>query len=237
MSIIIPGDQLPVDETTLNSKKLTVGPSIYVDPLLDNQMTISNAGIFTHKEKKTKQLITVESSSKNYIPAVGDLIVGTVLGGFGEFFKVSLSNYKPPAILSYMAFENATKKNRPNLKTGSLVYARISAYDPNIDVELECFNPTTGKAEGFGELTGGTVVEVDLGFARYLMFNENNPVLEHLSKKCQFEIAIGVNGKVWIKGGDLVTTLACCQYIEQAQRLASGELEQLLKKLWKQHNI
>lgn len=237
MSIIVPGDKLPVDENTLNSKKLNVGPTVYVNPLSNNEVTLTTAGIFTHKEKKNKQLITVETSSKNYSPNVGDLVIGTIQGTFGEFFKVALNNFKTPAILSYMAFENATKKNRPNLKNGALVYAKVSAYDPNVDIELECYNSTSGKAEGFGELNGGNLVNVDLAFARFLLFNESNEVLIKLSKRCEFEIAIGVNGKIWIKTGEIRTTLACCEYINRAQHVKQLELDQLLKEIWGKNGL
>lgn len=230
MSIIVPGDRLPVSEETLRSKKLTIGPCIYVDPASGNGITVSNAGVFTHKERKTKQLITVEASSKSYTPSVGDFVIGIVTGTWGESFKVQLCDRTPPAYLSYMAFESATKKNRPNLKTGSLVYAKVTSHDINTETEIECFNSTTGKSDGFGELSGGNVVQVDLAFARHLMFNEDNEVLKKLSEKCRFEVAIGVNGYIWIKTESIEATLAASKYLEKAASVPQSELGTVLRE-------
>jgi exosome complex component RRP40 len=35
-----------------------------------------------------------------------------------------------------------------------------------MEPELECFNPTTGQADGYGELKGGLVISTSLEFAR-----------------------------------------------------------------------
>ena len=49
-----------------------------------------------------------------------------------------------------LGFPNASKKNRPNLKNGQAVYARVSQDIPEIETELECIDPTSGKEGGFG---------------------------------------------------------------------------------------
>lgn len=215
--IVIPGDKIPVSQDVLNDKKLSIGPSIYMNALLENELTITTPGVFTHKQKKNKQLVAVESACKSYVPSEGDYVIGTVTGAYSEYFKVSLNDFRPSAMLSYLAFENATKKNRPNLKVGSLVYAKVKSYNANIETEIECYNSSSGKSDGFGELTGGNLVHVNLAYARHLLFNVSNDILVNLGKKCEFEVAVGLNGKVWVKSADLFVTLACCEYIEKCQ--------------------
>lgn len=40
------------------------------------------------------------------------------------------------AFLSYLAFEGATKRNRPTLKTGDLIYARVISTSKHVEPEL-----------------------------------------------------------------------------------------------------
>ena len=68
---------------------------------------------------------------------MGDFVVG-ILTGTISIYRVSLASFSTPVSLSYMAFPNATKKNRPNLKVGDLVYARVSNAEPELGAEIEC---------------------------------------------------------------------------------------------------
>lgn len=49
---------------------------------------------------------------------------------------------------------------------GTLVYARVTLANKDMEPELDCVNPTTGKADGFGELKDGFVIKSSLGLAR-----------------------------------------------------------------------
>lgn len=90
-----------------------------------------------------------------------------------------------PASLDGLAFEGATKRNRPNLKVrvidflvadvanaenmvqvGSLLYARVSLAHKDMEPELECFDAQTRKAGGFGELKGGFLAQCSLKMGR-----------------------------------------------------------------------
>lgn len=51
-------------------------------------------------------------------------------------------------------------------QVGSLVYARVSLANRDMEPELECFDATTRKSEGFEELKGGMVVSCSLRMAR-----------------------------------------------------------------------
>lgn len=49
---------------------------------------------------------------------------------------------------------------------GTLVYCRVSLANRDMEPEVECFDPATGKSEGFGELKGGLVVDCSLQLCR-----------------------------------------------------------------------
>lgn len=226
MSIIIPGDPLDVPQTTL------LGPGTYKVPST-GEIIPTSAGILEQDDK----LVYIESNAKRYIPQSNDFVIGVITGVYGDGYKVQLSDFSFPVQLSAMAFPNASRKNRPNLKTGNLVYARVSSAIPEIDVEIECVDATTGKDGGFGLLEGGYLVDVSLAFARNLLFNLDFPLLNLIVKKCKFEIAIGVNGKIWVKTDDLKYTIAVANSIKNCQSVQSADFQNVINDCFKAVNL
>ncbi len=121
---------------------------------------------------------------RQYVPAPQESVVGVVIGRSGENWRVDIGSAHP-ASLDGLAFEGATKRNRPNLKVrvidflvadvanaenmvqvGSLLYARVSLAHKDMEPELECFDAQTRKAGGFGELKGGFLVRCSLKMGR-----------------------------------------------------------------------
>src|SRR3954453_17232230 len=101
-----------------------------------------------------------------YIPRLNDLIICTIHHSSAETYHVTITPHAPLATLPQLAFESATKKTRPMLQAGDLVYARVSTASDYLDaVELECVSATTGKADGLGPLKDGMVFDVSLGMA------------------------------------------------------------------------
>jgi exosome complex component RRP40 len=118
-----------------------------------------------------------------YIPAPQESVVGIVAGRSGEGWRVDIGSAHY-ALLDGLAFEGATKRNKPNFKVtssffvivvsrlkgyiqvGSLLYARVSLAHKDMDPELECFDAQTRKAGEFGELKGGFLVKCSLKACR-----------------------------------------------------------------------
>jgi len=226
--LIIPGDDL----ITTDSKEIVIGPGIHVTPLTKEIIPV-HSGIL----QQTNESVHIESNSRRYIPSNNDYVIGVITGTFGDSYRVSLSNFSFPVSLSIMAFPSATKKNRPNLKVGNLIYARVSNASPEVDVEIECLDPSTGKDGGFGLLDGGYVFDVSLSFARNLLFDTNSSLLNILVKKCKFELAIGLNGKIWIKADELKYTLAAAKSIEKAQFVKSSDFNKVINSTFKELDL
>lgn len=255
--IILPGDTINVEEN-INT---AIGPGIYKDPR--SQSILPTSAGFLHSKvnkKHTNQVVYIDTNLKRYLPQTNDFVIGIVVGVLGEFYKVQLQDFLPNVLLSMMAFPNATKKNRPNLKNGQAVYARVSLALLEVETELECFDAETGKDGGFGLLSDeGYIFDVLMSFARELLFNHSLPVLEKLALRCQFEIAVGINGKVWLKCGDgsenadeeksdeemedekkdemnlkrLTDTFAACKYIQRCQNVSVDEIDRILAEEFK----
>ena len=124
---------------------------------------------------------------------------------------MSITPHTPHATLPVLAFESATKKTRPILAPGQLVYARVTMANRHMDPELECVSAATGRADGLGPLVGGCAFTVSLGLARRLLMPAKQQggggggveVLDMLGAEgLAFETAVGRNGKVWVGGED-----------------------------------
>lgn len=166
-------------------------------------------------------------------------MIATIHHSSVDVYYASITDYTSYASLPQLSFEGATKKTRPQLVQGSLVYARVSLANKHMDPEIECMSSSTGKSDGLGPLTGGMIFTVSLGMARRLMMPKPTEqgklvVLEELGEAgVAFEIAVGRNGKVWVDSKNPRTTLAVGKAIQDTddKGLSMDEQKKLVKKL------
>jgi len=92
-----------------------------------------------------------------------------------------------------------------------------------------------------GELKGGMLFDISLGMARRLLLAKQREdggiaVLEEIAEKVAFEIAVGRNGKVWVKSGGVKETLLVGKALQEtdAQGLEVDAQIKLVKKLLRQ---
>jgi exosome complex component RRP40 len=233
MDIVLPGDPIPSSSIPTGKKALKIGPGLrHIPP---SALKASIAGTITTDNKKNA--IWIEYEGGRYVPSQGDLVIGTVLRSAGEYYQVSLSAYTAAVVLPHLAFEGASKKTRPQLHAGDLVYARVLSASRQTEVEIQCFNENTGKAEGMGPLKGGMVYNVSCHFARRLMMGKKGGVvlLETMSEKVAFEVAVGRNGKVWVSAESVPVVVAVGRALMMADEEKLDEEGQrgLIKKLLK----
>lgn len=100
-----------------------------------------------------------------YIPATSDFIIGTVTARLGDTYRLHLNPSSPPAVLPHLSFKNASRKNRPQLEVGALVYAKVVLANKDMECEVSCVGDS-GRADGLGELKGGNVITVGLRTCR-----------------------------------------------------------------------
>jgi exosome complex component RRP40 len=164
-------------------------------------------------------------TSPKYLPSTGDLIIATVSTSGGENFNCSITPHTPFATLPHLSFEGATRKTRPVLPPNSLVYARILSASTSVAAELTCVDPSTGRSEGLGPLKGGMVFSISLGMARRLLAGRKGgvSVLEGLSEKMGFEVAVGRNGMLWVEAGSVKRTLAVGRAVQEVDEGGLGE--------------
>ncbi|OJD15008.1 hypothetical protein AJ78_04693 [Emergomyces pasteurianus Ep9510] len=233
---VLPGDpisyplQHPSQSTTT---KLSSGLRLLETPANKNNtslITATQAGLLT-TDPKRNTLTLHTFPRRRYIPSPNDLLIAQIHHSSADYFHCIITPHTPHAFLGQLAFEGATRKTRPLLKHGDLVYARVLSTgvgNAGGEVELTCVNPATGKSgpEGLGPLVGGMLFDVSTGFAERLMMRGGSEggsgvvVLEELGRKLEsqggFEVAVGKNGRVWVDcsaarkggGGDADTAKA-----------------------------
>ncbi|CAJ0909462.1 15381_t:CDS:2, partial [Entrophospora sp. SA101] len=203
------------------SDKIQLGPG-----LTQNEESIISlkAGILECSTKSGNKL-WVDNNQKRYVPAAGESVLGIVTHKTSEFYRLDIGSAHQ-AILSNLAFENI----------GSLIYARVLLANKDMEPELGCVNPENGKADGFGELKNGYLLKCSLRHCRRLLFKQS-PILSLLEKKVPspFEIAIGMNGRVWINGKDgddsIRNTIFIYNAIKKSENLDKNECIKLIQSL------
>ena len=196
--VFIPGDR--VDASLLpNAQKRKIGHGLHQEEGKDEFIATIAGPLDVDYRKKT---VNISTPNARYVPRAGDLVIAQVRSSGAEMFQLYITSHSQQAFLPQLAFEGASKKTRPQLKANDLVYAKVVFTQRNMEVELSCVNPSTGKAEpdGLGPVSGGMVFDVSIGLAERMLKKQNVTFLEELGTKIQggFEIAVGKNGKVWV---------------------------------------
>jgi exosome complex component RRP40 len=173
----------------------------------------------------------VESAStRRYLPCVEDAVVGVVEDRGSVGYKVAI-NGQMPATLPLLAFEGATKRTKPTLVVGDVVYCRVAkASADGIEPELSCCSVgsfsgsrkgwETGEAT-FGVLAGGCVLQrASLVASGGLRDQHAHPVLAALAAEgVAFEVVVGANGVVWVKAKGAASTVAVANAVSRLQDL------------------
>lgn len=113
-----------------------------------------------------------------------------------------------------------------NLQIGQLVYAKVAVAHKHLEPELTCVNATTNKADGFGELKNGMMIRCFSSTARALL-QRKHPILEFLGDQFAYELAVGMNGRVWVHSRRAADTVVVANAIVQTERIAAGNVAEM----------
>ncbi|CAM8932993.1 unnamed protein product [Rhodiola kirilowii] len=220
--LVVPGDVV-LDLTTMANATIKLGGGLRQEY---DTITALKAGILRFA-KPIK--FWVESSQKRYVPYVEDHVLGIVVDTKADNFLVDI---KGPAIafLPVVAFEGRTRRNIPKYEVGTLLYVRVVKANTGMNPELSCMD-ANGKASGFGILKDGYMFESLTGLSRVLLSSPTCPVLDILRKKLSFEIAVGLNGRVWVNGPSPSTVILVANAIMNSEALSGAQQRIMVEKL------
>lgn len=164
-TFLLPGD-VPNLHNSSKSTQVTLGWGLKQSPI----PRAFSAGMLKYCPHATANLYWVENigrrkyfpfdqieSSGSPIPGKNmketDQVVGIIEERGGDYYVVNVFS-GTHCILNRLAFEGATKRNKPELKRGDVIYARVIATN-NGDMEISCLAPGNIKKDW---TTGETVI-------------------------------------------------------------------------------
>uniref|UniRef100_A0A1Y1LW03 Ribosomal RNA-processing protein 40 n=1 Tax=Photinus pyralis TaxID=7054 RepID=A0A1Y1LW03_PHOPY len=205
-----------------------------------NGVILRGPGLHSHEEPncllvtragklcfKPPNVYWVEGHFKRYYPKKGDLVVG-IIKKSGNVCKVDIGSSEL-ASLSLLSFEGATKKQKPDLQVGDVVYAKLLSAHREMEPELVCVD-SYYKAGKLGPLSNdGFVMNVSLNFVNRIL-DVNSLLLRALGQKYVFEIAVGMNGKVWINGQRTIDVLNLMNALLAAERESNSNIVNVCRR-------
>ncbi|GAB1599509.1 exosome complex component RRP40-like [Argonauta hians] len=224
--LFLPGEIIrDLKDVDDDESKVVLGPGLRVE---DKQVLVTKPGILRHKEQNT---FWIDCHQRRYVPVKGDHVLGICTMKAGDVFRVDIGSNEP-AGLSFLSFEGSNKRNRPDVKVGDLLYGKILIANKDMEAELVCIN-SQGKSAGMGVIRdGGFLFTCPLHLVRKLL-NPQCLLLKSLGKNIQFEVAIGMNGRVWIKAGSTVNTIAVANAIVSAEHMTTNQIKVMCQRLSK----
>ncbi|XVF60122.1 hypothetical protein PTKIN_Ptkin08bG0018300 [Pterospermum kingtungense] len=225
-STVVPGD-LVLDLSSMTNQTIKLGGGLRQDC---DAISAMKAGTFRFTKPNK---YWVESSQKRYVPCVEDTVLGIVVDSKADNFLIDIKG-SALAFLPVLAFEGGTRRNIPKFEVGTLLYLRVVKANFGMNPELSCID-ASGKASEFGPLRDGYMFETSTGLSRRLLSLPTCPVLEALGKKFSFEIAVGLNGRVWVNAASPDTTVLVANAIMNSESLSEAQqiimVENLLKSI------
>ncbi|KAL9439210.1 hypothetical protein AB3S75_024796 [Citrus x aurantiifolia] len=220
--IVVPGDVV-LDLSSMTNQTIKLGGGLRQE--CDSVSVIKAGKLRFSKPNK----YWVESSLKRYVPCVEDTVLGIVVDCKADNFFVDIRG-PTIAFLPVLAFEGGTRRNIPKFEIGSLLYVRVVKANPGMNPELSCTD-ASGKAAEFGLLKDGFMFETSTGLSRMLLSSPTCPVLEELGKQLSFEIAVGLNGRVWVNAESPSTVVLVSNAIMNSESLSAVQQKIMVDKL------
>lgn len=198
--VVFPGKEVTTEVTSF-SKNISLGEGLFQQ---GDRVLCSTTGVLRYREPVS---YWIDIDKKYYIPKNGDQVVGIIEDRGGDYYRVNIFSGSI-ALLSRLGFEGASKRNKPELKVGDLVYCKVHFTHKDLDTELTCIS-SSGVKKGwssgetiYGDLEEGITARVSPKTAK-LLLNPDCVVLNLLGRHIAYEVAVGMNGLIWIQSGSV----------------------------------
>lgn len=219
--VVMPGDVITEASELAKTKRLVFGPGLRI---MNEMVVVTKPGILHQK----KNSFWVDYYQKRYVPIRGETVIGVVVGKSGDTFRVDIGTHDQ-ANLSYLAFEGATKKNRPDVNIGDVIFAKLMVANKDLEPELACVD-SLGKKGKLGVLKGGLVFTCSINLARKIS-KENCPLFPTMEKEIPFEVATGLNGRIWINAPTINEIMAFGTAILAAENASNEDIKEICRKI------
>ena len=227
--IVLPGDVVTEDVTQVN-KIVKLGTGLEER---NQKIVATHAGMLRYRPPNR---FWVDFHHKRYLPTVDDCVIGKIEERNMDFYRLSIGG-STKVVLPTLAFDGASKRNRPNCQVGALVYVRMRHLSEALEPEVTC-EATANEVKRdwmtgqciYGELVGGHVIRVSIPFAKSCMKDEC-AVLDELARQLSFEVAIGLNGFIWVKAAKPSEVVLIANAILNAEHLSTEQTSVMVEQL------
>ncbi|XP_071824900.1 exosome complex component RRP40-like [Apostichopus japonicus] len=222
--VVLPGDVLTDRLKEITNKKVRLGPGLRWQ---SKDVVACKCGVLKSREDHA---FWIDNHQRRYIPAKGESIIGVVSLKAGDIFRVNIGS-NLPAALSYLSFEGATKRNRPNVQIGDLVYAKLLVANRDMEPELVCIDGS-GQSNGLGVLSReGFMFKCSLHLCRKIL-SPDCSLLRVLGKKIPLEVTVGMNGRIWLRCRSVNDTICAMNAILAAEYTPEQNLKSMVYKIF-----
>ena len=222
--VVIPGDEITTLIENCDENQIKLGPGLYS---VGKNVFVSKSGILHQKLPDT---FWVDCYQKRYVPCKNENVVGVVTGRQGDVYKVDIGS-SDQAFINYLSFEGSSKRNRPNINNGDVIFGKLIIANKDMEPEMTCIDPANGKANGMGIIDcSGFLFTVSLNLCRKLLATDCL-LLSELGKRCAFEIIIGLNGKVVLKCKSNHAVIAIMNIILASEFMTNDEIVSIIDKV------
>mmetsp|Transcript_48632 Transcript_48632/g.77795 ORF Transcript_48632/g.77795 Transcript_48632/m.77795 type:complete len:262 (-) Transcript_48632:43-828(-) len=244
-SVVFPGDTFTAKEITKRKGKTRIG--IGLTPSMINTheneskeaILVTRAGVLQSKPGDTPKL-WIANRQRRYIPYPEDRVIGIITRRTLMYYHVDI-NGPCDGLLGVLEFEGATKRNKPELNVGDIVFCRVCVANRDMQPILSCKSPSFNKSWVSGEalfmqLKDGYMFECSLNCCHRLNLI-NSPHLQFVAKFFAFELAIGGNGRIWCQAANTKYTLLLSNILKNGEYLSMQQFQIMVHSLLKQYGV
>ena len=170
-------------------------------------------------------------------------------GGGGEgdaYYEVDINGPRS-AILNMLSFEGATKRNKPELVIGDVVFCRVLVCNRDMPPIVTCksFSFDSQKSWVTNEsifmqlpTNNGRAQMITISLDWCHRLNRiQSPHLTFLGRFFPFEIVIGMNGRLYINTHSVINTLLLCNLLQNGQFLNLNDFQVLTHEMLRKYGI
>lgn len=126
------------------------------------------------------------------------------------------------------------------------MYCRVKVASRDMEPELSCMS-VKGRKEGFGPLDGGYMIKCDTCLAREYVpafledskplscLAEDSVILNVLGRHLPYEVAVGINGRIWVKATTIEHTILVANSILNSQHMTKEQVQAMVQSLLRQN--
>ncbi len=215
--IVVPGQVVAEDED------YRIESGVYRD---GNRYISQYVGVFMER----KGSLLVRPLSGNYLPKVGDIVIGIVEDALLTSWKVQVGGPYVGILLASNAtdrdFDPIKGDTRKIFAAGDAIKAEIVSFDRTRDPQL------TTKKRGLGKLVGGRLIDVSPNYIKRVIGRKGSMV-NLIKKHTNCDIVVGYNGRIWISGKsveDELLAISAIRRVEQESHVdgLTKRIEQML---------